>query len=65
MRLTVNNKEGLFLSTTLSQLIAELSITTTGIAVSVNRKIIPRQLWEQTNLNEGDSIIIIKAVYGG
>ncbi|MBE6187811.1 MAG: sulfur carrier protein ThiS [Rikenellaceae bacterium] len=65
MRLTVNNKEGLFLSTTLSQLIAELSITTTGIAVAVNRKIIPRQLWEQTNLTEGDSIVIIKAVYGG
>jgi len=61
----VNNKEGLFLSTTLSQLIAELSITTTGIAVAVNRKIIPRQLWEQTNLTEGDSIVIIKAVYGG
>ena len=61
----MNNKEGLFLSTTLSQLIAELSITTTGIAVAVNRKIIPRQLWEQTNLTERDSIVIIKAVYGG
>jgi sulfur carrier protein len=65
MRLTVNNKEGLFVSTTLSQLIAELSITTTGIAVAVNRKIISRQLWEQTLLSEGDSIVIIKAVYGG
>lgn len=61
----MNNKEGLFVSTTLSQLIAELSITTTGIAVAVNRKIIPRQLWEQTNLTERDSIVIIKAVYGG
>ena len=61
----MNNKEGLFVSTTLSQLIAELSITTTGIAVAVNRKIISRQLWEQTLLSEGDSIVIIKAVYGG
>lgn len=65
MRLTVNNKEGFFLSTTLSQLISELEIATTGIAVAVNRKIIPRQLWEQTLLSEGDSIVIIKAVYGG
>ena len=65
MRLTVNNKEGFFLSTTLSQLILELEIATTGIAVAVNRKIIPRQLWEQTLLSEGDSIVIIKAVYGG
>lgn len=65
MRLTVNNKEGFFLSTTLSQLISELEIATTGIAVAVNRKIIPRQLWEQTLLSDGDSIVIIKAVYGG
>lgn len=65
MRLTVNNKEGFFLSTTLSQLISELEIATAGIAVAVNRKIIPRQLWEQTLLSEGDSIVIIKAVYGG
>ena len=65
MRLTVNNKEGFFVSTTLSQLILELEIATTGIAVAVNRKIIPRQLWEQTLLSEGDSIVIIKAVYGG
>ena len=65
MRLTVNNKEGFFLSTPLSQLISELEIATTGIAVAVNRKIIPRQLWEQTLLSEGDSIVIIKAVYGG
>ena len=65
MRLTVNNKEGFFVSTTLSQLISELEIATTGIAVAVNRKIVPRQLWEQTLLSEGDSIVIIKAVYGG
>ena len=65
MRLTVNNKEGFFVSTTLCQLISELEIATTGIAVAVNRKIIPRQLWEQTLLSEGDSIVIIKAVYGG
>ncbi len=65
MRLTVNNKEGFFLSTTLSQLISELEIATAGIAVAVNRKIIPRQLWEQILLSEGDSIVIIKAVYGG
>ena len=65
MRLTVNNKEGFFVSTTLSQLISELEIATAGIAVAVNRKIIPRQLWVQTLLSEGDSIVSIKAVYGG
>lgn len=65
MRLTVNNKEGSFVSTTLSELISELEISTAGIAVAVNRKIISRQLWEQTVLTEGDSIVIIKAVYGG
>ena len=65
MRLTVNNKEGSFVSTTLSELISELEISTAGIAVAVNRKIISRQLWEQTVLSEGDSIVIIKAVYGG
>lgn len=36
-----------------------------GIAVALNMHFVPRASWTETKLNEGDRIIIIKAVCGG
>ncbi len=36
-----------------------------GIAIAVNSRIIKKEKWESTYLNDGDEIIIIKAAYGG
>lgn len=40
-------------------------ITLNGIAVAVNSNVIPAGEYGQTMLNDGDSVIIIKAFYGG
>ncbi|MBO5250880.1 MAG: sulfur carrier protein ThiS [Bacteroidaceae bacterium] len=65
MKLRVNDKEVETGATTLSQLSQELDLPATGIAVAVNQRMIPRNNWNTHPLNEGDSIIIIKAVCGG
>lgn len=36
-----------------------------SIAVAVNGKIVRKENWENTTLNDGDDIIIIRAAYGG
>ncbi|HTA28188.1 MAG TPA: sulfur carrier protein ThiS [Bacteroidia bacterium] len=36
-----------------------------GLAVAVNDTIIPRAIWSTYNLNENDTITIIRATQGG
>jgi sulfur carrier protein len=36
-----------------------------GIAVALNDTVIPKNEWSETQLKQGDSIIIIKATQGG
>ena len=36
-----------------------------GIAVSVNRGVIPKTTWQATELHEGSEVEIIRAVQGG
>ena len=36
-----------------------------GVAAAVNTKIVPKQHWESTTLNENDSVEIVHAVQGG
>ena len=38
---------------------------TRGVAVALNGRIIRRENWESTYLNDGDDILIINAAYGG
>lgn len=49
----------------MSMLAAELSLPEKGVAVAIEGKMVPRNLWEETPLSEGVHIIIIKAVCGG
>ena len=65
MKLKVNNQEVETGVITLSQFSQEQNLPTTGIAVAVNQRMIPRTEWDSYTLNEGDNIIIIKAVCGG
>lgn len=51
--------------TNLSQLVALKNITTRGIAIAVNQKVISRSKWEAYQLKENDNILIIKATQGG
>ena len=43
----------------------ELNPTQSGIAVAVDREIIPRTAWQTTELREGSEVEIIRAVQGG
>ena len=65
MKLKVNNQEVETGAITLSLFSQEQNLPTTGIAVAVNQRMVPRTKWDSYTLNEGDNIIIIKAVCGG
>ena len=65
MKLKVNDKEVETGATNLSRFIQEQNLPTTGIAVAVNNRMITRAEWDSFALNEGDNILIIKAVCGG
>ena len=68
MKLKINGQQKLLNSKVqLSELIRlELSgKDARGIAAAVNSKIVPKQQWESTILNENDSVEIVHAVQGG
>lgn len=65
MKVIINSKEVETNSTTLSQLVEELSLPMQGIAIAVNNRMIPRTEWVNYNLTESVSIVIIKAACGG
>ena len=51
--------------TTLSQLITELGMKGDRVAVELNRDIVPRAQWDETQLHEGDQLEIVHFVGGG
>lgn len=51
--------------TTLEALLNLLSIKAQGIAVEVNREIVPKRLFGATALEEGDAVEIVRMVGGG
>lgn len=50
---------------TISKLLEEMDMPAIGIAVELNREIIPRSRHESTVLKEGDVLEIVKMVGGG
>lgn len=50
---------------TLERLLASLGIKSAGIAVDINREVIPKRLYGDTLIRQGDSIEIIRMVGGG
>ena len=46
-------------------LLLELEPVQSGIAVAVNREVIPKAAWQTTQLPENSEIEIIRAVQGG
>ncbi len=49
----------------LAELVRELDLTPQRIAVEVNKRIVRRDQWEQTTINDGDRIEIVHFVGGG
>lgn len=65
MNIRINDKETEVGAKSMLELATELSLPEKGVAVAVNNKMAPRAQWGDTLLNNGDNVVIIKAVCGG
>jgi len=66
MKLVINGEEKSFESTlSLASLIAQMGMKPDRVAVELNREIVPRGDWPQTNLSDGDRLEIVHFVGGG
>lgn len=66
MKVQVNNKEvELTTGNTISALAAQLDLPPQGVAIALNNHMIPRSQWAEQEIQNGDSLVIIKAACGG
>ena len=65
MNIKINNKETEVKATSLQELATEISLPEIGVAVAVNNRMVTRADWNHTAINDGDNIVVIKAVCGG
>jgi sulfur carrier protein len=65
MKIVLNGQEQTFAPITLGQLIEQLGMKQDRVAVELNRDIVPRAKWTETNLAEGDRLEIVHFVGGG
>jgi thiamine biosynthesis protein ThiS len=66
MKLQINGEERDFAGPlSLAGLIANLALKPDRVAVELNRKIVARELWQGTELREGDRLEIVHFVGGG
>jgi sulfur carrier protein len=69
MKLQINGEERLFenLPTpfTLAALVSILGMKPDRVAVELNRDIVPRDRWSDTELSEGDHLEVVHFVGGG
>lgn len=66
MRIVINDKPlNCTESLTLRDLLTELDQQGSGTAVAVRQQIVPRDRWDQTHLQDGDTILIFNVIAGG
>jgi sulfur carrier protein len=65
MRIILNEKSMDTDSKSISELLLEMSVKGGFVAVAKNEQILPRSVWNEEKLNEGDRIDIIAPVGGG
>jgi thiamine biosynthesis protein ThiS len=66
MKLTINGEDREFSSTlTVASLIAQLGMKPDRVAVELNRDLVPRERWDQTQLSDSDRLEIVHFVGGG
>ena len=65
MKLTINGQQQDSAPSTLAQLIEHLGMKQDRVAIELNRNIVPRNQWSETNLAEGDHLEIVHFVGGG
>ena len=67
MKLNINGEEREFNTSalTLAALVETLGMKADRVAVELNRDILPRTLWAETMLKEGDRLEVVHFVGGG
>jgi thiamine biosynthesis protein ThiS len=66
MKLQINGEARDFTSPlSLTSLIEQLGMKHDRVAIELNRNIVPRELWAETPLGEGDRLEIVHFVGGG
>ena len=65
MKIVINGQEETHAPVTLALLIEQLGMKQDRVAVELNRDIVPRAKWAETNLAEGDRLEIVHFVGGG
>jgi thiamine biosynthesis protein ThiS len=69
MKLQINGEERDFVDApvpfTLTALVESLGMKADRVAVELNRDIVPRDRWADTQLNEGDRLEVVHFVGGG
>lgn len=67
MRLQINGEEREFAGEqlTLAALVEQLGMKFDRVAVELNRDIVSRDRWPQTNLHDGDRLEVVHFVGGG
>ena len=69
MKIQINGEERAFesipTSFTLAALVEMLGMKSDRVAVELNRDIVPRDRWAQTNLKDGDRLEVVHFVGGG
>ena len=65
MNLVINGESQSALAATLSALVDHLGMKADRVAIELNREIVPRDQWSQTELHDGDRLEIVQFVGGG
>jgi len=68
MKLIINQQQKVFdpaPSSLAAAVTPELTQRSKGIAVALNNRVVPREKWLETTLQDGDTILIISATQGG
>jgi thiamine biosynthesis protein ThiS len=69
MKLQINGEERVFDQAaqpfTLASLVENLGMKSDRVAIELNRDIVARDRWTETNLSDGDSLEIVHFVGGG
>lgn len=65
MKININSKPTDTTATTLGELAQQMALPEKGVAMALGARMVQRAQWAETALNEGDSVIIIKAACGG
>lgn len=65
MQVIINKSEKEVKAASIAEMLAELDLSTHGLAVAVEGNVVPKRDWEETKLIEGSQITLIKATQGG